>query len=106
MAKTRNDTKKMCNPKMRSLKTHHLKAHHPETHPCTVRSPRIDGNARKSFRPDDSPSTDTWQSDDGSTIMVQHPEAESHEEHVELVSERLDKDNPPPSVAPPLRKPP
>ena len=55
--------------------------------------------------PDDLPCTDTWQSDNGSTIMIRHPEAESRGEHVESVSERLDRDSPPPPAAPPLQKP-
>lgn len=47
--------------------------------------------------PDDSPSTDTWQSENGSDIIIRHPEAESHGESV---SGRSDQDNP----SPPLRK--
>ena len=50
--------------------------------------------------PDDLPSTDTWQSDNWSTIIVRHPEAEPHEEHVGSVPEYLDQDNPPPPAAP------
>jgi len=83
----------MCNLKMRCLKiyhlkTHHLGAHHPETRHLITRRVPILGNPTM-----------------GPPSWVQHPEAESHDEHVESVSERLDKDNPPPSVAPPLWKP-
>ena len=54
--------------------------------------------------PDDLPSTDTWQSANGSAIVIRHPEAGSREEHVESVSGSSRQDNLPPPAALPPRK--